>query len=392
MKDNPQLLPQKWINTPFAFTRFSKNLSLLQQDILIKVSVRLQPYIKQFFGTDLCRSTKRPKSLFLEAVKNSDAMRFVISYADLGVPANNFYAAREAARKILKLTINAPGVNEENKPVMCDYNIFSSSETAAQADRVVLTLNKDVVEYVFDMAERCVSHPDNIAFLGKVDRMPMIYYLLRSSCGNKWKPEVKLNVSEIKEYIGMVEYVDGVKVKEVYKKFSQFKKYVLDASISDINRLKEEGVLDVCVSYEPVYTSKRTSGNPFFIRFFIYKSIQEMNADALRRKGSSDNPILASLFEQAKPKEAEEPVGAVEWKKFCQIYTGKLALYLEGCTFVQMRNNETDNEKCVQLQSTDALAECFKNAFKEATPEEQKEFTDKLNEAFNGWVRIFFKH
>ena len=117
-----------------------------------------------------------------------------------------------------------------------------------------------------------------------------------------------------------------------------------------------------------------------------------MNADALRRKGNSGNPVLASLFEQAKPKETEEPAGAAEWKKFCQIYTGKLALYLDGCTFVQMGSNESGNGRYVQLQSTDALAECFKNAFKEATPEEQKEFTGKLNEAFNGWVRIFFKH
>ena len=64
-------LPQKWINTPFAFTRLSKNLTLLQQAVLVKVSEQLQPFIQEFFGSDLARSRKIPKSLFSEAAKNS---------------------------------------------------------------------------------------------------------------------------------------------------------------------------------------------------------------------------------------------------------------------------------------------------------------------------------
>ena len=76
-------LPQKWINTPFAFTRLSKNLTLLQQAVLVKVSEQLQPFIQEFFGSDLARSRKIPKSLFSEAAKNSGVTQIYIPFAEL---------------------------------------------------------------------------------------------------------------------------------------------------------------------------------------------------------------------------------------------------------------------------------------------------------------------
>lgn len=56
---NKDIIQSNWINTPFSYTRISKNLTLLQQAVLVKVSEHLQPYIKEFFGSDLCKSKKR---------------------------------------------------------------------------------------------------------------------------------------------------------------------------------------------------------------------------------------------------------------------------------------------------------------------------------------------
>ena len=311
-----ETLPQKWINTPFAFTRFSKNLSLLQQEILLKVSDRLQPFIEEFFGNEkLYKNHKKPKSLFSDAVKNSGIAIFDISYAELGVSVNNFFAAKEAARKVLDLKVSAPGVDENGKQKIRDYNVFSFSEMSAGNDRVVFSLNTDMVDYVFDMTEKYVSHPDNIAYIGTVDRMPMIYYLLRKSCENKWQPEIKLTVMQIKEYLGMMEYADGKLVKEAYPKFSQFRKKVLDTSIADINRLKKEGLLDVCVNYEPYYTGARKVGNPFFIKFYIYKSIEEMQKANMPQQQSM-------MFDDDKP-------GVKEWQALLKAYKGVLSEYLK---------------------------------------------------------------
>ncbi len=354
-------LPQKWINTPFAFTRFSKNLSLLQQEILVKVSERLQPFMAEFFGTEeLYRNHKKPKALFSEAVKNSGIAIFDISYAELGVSINNFFAAKEAARKVLDLKVSAPGMDENGKMMIREYNVFSFSEMSAGNDRVVFSLNTDMVDYVFDMTEKYVSHPDNIAYIGTVDRMPMIYYLLRKSCENKWKPEVKLTVAQIKEYLGMMEYADGKLVKEAYPKFSQFKKKVLDTSIADINRLKKEGLLDVYVTYEPYYNGGRKVGNPFFIKFCIYKTIEEMQkATAKVQQGE--------LFAVDKP-------GTKEWQKVMELCPAGLAERLKAfvlyaydgeCVVLDAKSKEQIAvfEKSLTKEDMTAFRDCLEKGF-----------------------------
>ncbi len=335
MEDKDKL-PQKWINTPFAFTKFSKNLSLLQQEILLKVSERLQPFIEEFFGNEeLYRNHKKPKALFSEAAKNSGIMNFDISYAELGVAINNFFAAKEAARKVLDLKVSAPGVGEDGKVTIRDYNIFSFSEMSASNDRVVFSLNTDMVDYVFDMTEKYVSHPDNIAYIGTVDRMPMIYYLLRRACENKWKPEVKLTVAQIKDYLGMVEYADGQLVKEAYPKFSQFKKKVLDTSINDINRLKKEGLLDVCITYTPCYKGARKVGNPFYIKFNIYQTIEEM----------------------------QKATAAEAWNQFLNTYNGMLRQYFFSMKFLSCEGN------ALLLEGTNATIDAIDNGLRQNAEE-----------------------
>lgn len=328
-------LPQKWINTPFAFTRLSKNLSLLQQAVLVKVSEQLQPFIKEFFGSDLAKSRKVPKSLFSEAVKNSGVTQIYISYAELGVPENNFFAVKQAMKEVLDVKVEGPKKNEDGSMGMHMYNVFLSGETSIKNTGVVFGLNPQVIDpdrhlyvldYAFNMVEGYVSHPDNIALIGEVARMPMIYYILRDASGNNWKERsIQLTVSKIKKYLGMIEFSGAEIVKEAYPKFSQFKKNVLDNSIADINRLKQLGQIDVCISYEPIYNGKRKVGNPAYIEFTIYDTIGQMQ-QALAKKQQTQKS--ASLFdEEVKP-------GEKEWQQFLRLIDKDLAADLRKAQFL----------------------------------------------------------
>ena len=328
-------LPQKWINTPFAFTRLSKNLSLLQQAVLVKVSEQLQPFIKEFFGSDLAKSRKVPKSLFSEAVKNSGVTQIYISYAELGVPENNFFAVKQAMKEVLDVKVEGPKKNEDGSMGMHMYNVFLSGETSIKNTGVVFGLNPQVIDpdkhlyvldYAFNMVEGYVSHPDNIALIGEVARMPMIYYILRDASGNNWKERsIQLTVSKIKKYLGMMEFSGAEIVKEAYPKFSQFKKNVLDNSIADINRLKQLGQIDVCISYEPIYNGKRKVGNPAYIEFTIYDTIEQMQ-QAIAKKQKDQEP--ASLFdEEAKP-------GEKEWQQLVAMLGGDIGAELRKVVFV----------------------------------------------------------
>ena len=369
-------LPQKWINTPFAFTRLSKNLSLLQQAVLVKVSEQLQPFIKEFFGSDLAKSRKVPKSLFSEAVKNSGVTQIYISYAELGVPENNFFAVKQAMKEVLDVKVEGPKKNEDGSMGMHMYNVFLSGETSIKNTGVVFGLNPQVIDpdkhlyvldYAFNMVEGYVSHPDNIALIGEVARMPMIYYILRDASGNNWKERsIQLTVSKIKKYLGMMEFSGAEIVKEAYPKFSQFKKNVLDNSIADINRLKQLGQIDVCISYEPIYNGKRKVGNPAYIEFTIYGTIEQMQ-QALARKQKAQEP--ASLFAAAE----EVKPGEKEWRQLVGMLDGDIGEELRKVAFVSYNGKSVllraRREQCKRVESClsdDVIAhvkKCSKQVF-----------------------------
>ena len=349
-------LPQKWINTPFAFTRLSKNLSLLQQAVLVKVSEQLQPFIKEFFGSDLAKSRKVPKSLFSEAVKNSGVTQIYISYAELGVPENNFFAVKQAMKEVLDVKVEGPKKNEDGSMGMHMYNVFLSGETSIKNTGVVFGLNPQVIDpdkhlyvldYAFNMIEGYVSHPNNIALIGEVARMPMIYYILRDASGNNWKDRsIQLTVSKIKIYLGMMELSGAEIVKEAYPKFSQFKKNVLDNSIADINRLKQLGQIDVCISYEPIYNGKRKVGNPAYIEFTIYDTIEQMQ-QALAKKQEIQR--LTSLFvDEMKP-------GESEWQQLVEMLDGDIGEELRKVVFVSYDGKtvllKASRKQCQKVES-----------------------------------------
>ena len=121
---------------------------------------------------------------------------------------------------------------------------------------------------------------------------------------------------------------DGKEKKEAYPKFSQFKKNVIETSINDINRLCKEGMLDVCVSYEPIYNGKRKVGNPAYIEFTIYDSIEQMQ-QALANKQQAQEP--ASLFSEAE--EVFKP-GEKDWQMFVATLHGDVGKELRKVEFV----------------------------------------------------------
>lgn len=372
--ENEKKLPQKWINTPFAFTRLSRNLSLLQQAVLVKVSEQLQPFIKEFFGSDLAKSKKVPKALFSEAVKNSGVTQIYISYAELGVPENNFFAVKQAMKEVLDVKVEGPRKNEDGSMGMHMYNVFLSGETSIKNTGVVFGLNPQVIDpdkhlyvldYAFNMTEGYVSHPDNIALIGEVARMPMIYYILRDASGNNWKERsIRLTVSKIKKYLGMLEFSGAELVKEAYPKFSQFKKNVLDNSIADINRLKQLGQIDVCISYEPIYNGKRKVGNPAFIEFTVYDTIEQMQ-QTLTKKQQAQQSV--SLFDKAE----EIKLGKKEWQQLVTMLHGEIGEDLQKVEFVSYDGKavliKASREQCQKIENclTDDVINYIKKCSKQ---------------------------
>ena len=354
------LFPQQYINTPFAYTKFAKNLSLLQQSVLNKVSEHLQSYISRYFGSDLKNSKDVPRPLFLAAEKKNGMPEFVMSYAELGVSINNYSVARAAIQEVLSLTVDAPGKDKDGNPAIVKYNIFTKANiSSSESNGVAFSLNSEVVDYVFDMSQGYVRHPADIARIGRVERMPMIYYYLFKK-SERWKNRtVRLTVPEIKDYLGMRGQItsgnesragrptkDG-EIKEAYPKFSKFNTMVLARSVDDINRLKQDGLLDVCVSYEPIYSGKRKVGNPTYIEFTIYDTIGEMQQVILQRQQKQQLNLFADT-QGFKP-------GEKEWQQLVSMLGGELGEELRKVEFVSFDGKgiilKACREQCQKVES-----------------------------------------
>ena len=373
-------LPQQYISTPFAYTKFSKNLSLLQQTVLTKVSEHLQGYVRHFFGSDLRKDPKVPRPLFSEAEKNNGMPEFVMSYAELGVDIANYNVARAAVQEVLNLTVDAPSEDSDGKASVKAFNIFTHANISFEGGTgVSFRLNPEVVDYVFDMSQGYVRHPADIARIGQIERMPMMYYYLHKK-SEHWKHRVvRLTVLDIKTYLGMLGKITegtdersgrprkgGKEKKEAYPKFSQFKKNVIETSINDINRLRKDGLLDVCVSYEPIYNGKRKVGNPAYIEFSIYDTIGQMQ-QALAKKQKAQEP--ASLFAEAD----EVKPGESEWQQLVAMLDGDIGEELRKVVFVSYDGKtvllKASREQCNKVESClsdDVIAhvkKCSKQVF-----------------------------
>lgn len=373
-------LPQQYISTPFAYTKFSKNLSLLQQTVLTKVSEHLQGYVRHFFGSDLRKDPKVPRPLFSEAEKNNGMPEFVMSYAELGVDIANYNVARAAVQEVLNLTVDAPSEDSDGKASVKAFNIFTHANISFEGGTgVSFRLNPEVVDYVFDMSQGYVRHPADIARIGQIERMPMMYYYLHKK-SEHWKHRVvRLTVLDIKTYLGMLGKITegtdersgrprkgGKEKKEAYPKFSQFKKNVIETSINDINRLRKDGLLDVCVSYEPIYNGKRKVGNPAYIEFTIYDTIEQMQQALARKQKAQEPASLFSAAEEVKP-------GEKEWLQLVGMLDGDIGEELRKVAFVSYNGKtvllRASREQCKRVESClsdDVIAhvkKCSKQVF-----------------------------
>lgn len=375
-------IDRPYINTPYAYTKLSKNLSLFQQSVLIKVSEHLQYHIQKYFGSDLCRSHSVPRPLFSDADKNNGMPDFFVPYAELGVSINNYQMARAAVREVMALTIDAPGTDNQGNPSVVSYSVFSKVNASTEGGNgIAFGLNPIVVDYVFDMSQGYVRHPVDIARIAQVERMPMMYYFLFKKSERWKKREVQVTVAELKVYLGMRKNVSegkdlqrgrptgGEEPKEAYPKFSQFNKAVLSRSTDDMNRLCRSGLLDVCVSYELVYSGKRKVGNPTYIRFFIHNSFEEMKRAAM---GVQDG-----LFATPTPPEPtiEDYPGryAEEWQELLRRYTGALRPWLVrarhygasqagfmSIRFADKRTLDEFNAECQKPQNKETYCEMMR--------------------------------
>lgn len=293
-----QMVSQRaWVRTPWKYTTLGTGLSLVQQQALLMVSEHLQGYIHKFFDLKLDKAHGKPKSLFTDYVLEQGIPPFRIYLADLGVQPNHYKETRRVIEEI-NLKVEHPEFDEDGRPTgkttltnvfsqfgfedTGDYYHFTDDDGKRQPvmmkqPYIDVKINPDVAMWAFDMSQGYVSHLKMIALYATKRPTPRVYLLLmRELKRDQARADIRIPLSELKEYLGIVPYTDR-KTGEVitpYPMFRSFKQKVLDAVQQDLQRMAREvpPQTDITFTYDLCYPGRRKMGDPEAILFHVERT------------------------------------------------------------------------------------------------------------------------
>ena len=308
MDDNKQII-KKYINTPFAYARAQKGLTLLQQNIMVKVIEHLQVYIGKYFKNPALQGSKEDPKPMMTREDRDNLPPVRIELSELGVSSSSYSRVREALKEVLNVQIEKNTFDDEGRPVKRLIQIFSKIDTPVtdkgtqvrmklgdddeltdvQVDRtrgyVDVYLNTDMVFEMFDMKLGYVSHPKDIARIGKVDNMPLMYYLVRHKMKNFELSKVEITPFEIRDYLGLIKRdADGNVTDVKYPRYSMFKSRIIKTALDDIKRVCDAGQIDFYFDIKEVRPRGKQTGEPSYIEFI--KVAEKKKAKQDYRKAS----------------------------------------------------------------------------------------------------------
>ena len=334
----------RWINTPVNYTSYAKRYSLIQQDVMLLVSGRLQDHFAKFLNEHRYLSKERPNG----GITKEDLLKMGpirLRMADLGIDSSHYDESVKVINQMNKIEFHLPRFDpetglrkgEDYMPIFSkifipknftsregeDFNYQGGSNTKIDEDGqevrkfrrdgyVEVTINIEVAKAVFDMADGYFNHLERIAYFCNSAYTSRLYLLLMKYA-SKGQMHPVIDYQELKEALGMfkvdVEKSDdeqSVKVvtTEKYQKFSQFRKQVLDVARGDMERLCEENKIEIMLScidpdkkgYEPIYRGSAKRGNPEKIKFHIKRTPLGVAREFKLHRGSSEKRLCAKLM------------------------------------------------------------------------------------------------
>lgn len=333
----------RWINTPVNYTSYAKSYSLIQQDVMLLVSGRLQDHFAKFLNEHRYLSKERPNG----GITKEDLLKMGpirLRLADFGIESSHYDESAKVINQMKKIEFHLPRFDpetglrkgEDYMPIFSkifipknftsregeDFNYSGDSDTKTDEDGqevrkfrrdgyIEVTINIEVAKAVFDMADGYFNHLERIAYFCNSAYTSRLYLLLMKYA-SKGQMHPVIDYRELKEALGMfkvdVEKSDEQPAKvtttEKYQKFSQFRKQVLDVARGDMERLCEENKIEImlaCIDpdkkgYEPIYRGSAKRGNPDKIKFHIKRTPLGVARELEIHRGSSEKRLCSKLM------------------------------------------------------------------------------------------------
>jgi hypothetical protein len=284
------IIPQEWLYNPVVYTQISGDFSLMQQRVLAGVLGQMQDRI--LYTINEKEKNKQFPTLFPE---EDEVLEVDIDPRQLGISPDHYADLEDALRGLSKLTIAFPKYTKgEVRYVIAPLfgRIEMPRGEVRRTGRVTIKMLRENVEDFFSLAHGYTVHLARIAQICKKKRTPRIYIFLSSvrDIGHK---EVEYQV--LLKFLGVDQQTFeqdnaamGRHVKEnPFRKFNKVRSQILEPSKQEMDAFMASGDIDFSFTYEPLYKTGRTKGNPTHIRFNIVKGALALERDTqtlVRRK------------------------------------------------------------------------------------------------------------
>lgn len=390
----------KWIDTPFAYTRafagrsivrtdnkITSGLSLVQQQVLLIVASKFKKNMDEYYRVMRGREKEKTQQnlpLFSEdSVKEDVCGYYDIPLSEITVTSKNLSIQRDIVEQLKRLSFYVPSPDPDS---YFDVVIFSTFHINNRKKTLEVKLNPDVVNYLLDMREGYIHHLKVIAEVSKKKYTPMFYFYMLHLLQNKDKCTVVRPLDELREYLGLVSYVDGTKEIESkkYPSFSDFNLKVIKPCQEELSQLAKQFLADITFQVSPVYDKPgKTRGNPENMKYVIERNLYGKLANDVRSKRKDvadavrtlqgnifDVQVHATIKDKAaalKP-QVDVGVGQEKWNAFVSLVIEPSEKSLVSrLRFVGMKNErfcvECSDEDFEKLREKNGLEQLAKKFF-----------------------------
>lgn len=269
-----------FILNPVSYTQIRGNFSLVQTNLMIAIIAQLQDRIREQLSMGESTFLFKPEDLA------GNLLNFEIPLKELGISPKKYDELEAACEALLHVDMSYKRYDEyERVEYFVKQNVFHKiefpkAEINAAGEKVAykggmrrkgvikISMVDESAREILNLRKGYTRHLKGITSLCRSPRTPRLYIYLSA-----WRKigSCTVNYIDLKEFFGVLTFSKDRKriVDNKYVKYGAFHRDVLDPVLKEMRKLSDEGKVEFCFEYEPVYPHGISRGDPDSIRFTI---------------------------------------------------------------------------------------------------------------------------
>lgn len=262
----------RYIKQPYNFTILHGKVTKEQQKQLVAIMDVLQPKIDKWLAMSAAEKLDQPR-LFNEPADLTVSIRLV----DMGIRPRSYESMRDAAKLFLSQIYEYPVVDKNGDrkvayaPLFKEVRVPEKNETSTNAVTIDFRFNDALLTSDLMLMNRYSKYSREVA-LNSGLYTSRLYVILTSYIYSKDKMWC-VEYSELRKIVGVDELKQsrqGAWKKDKYRRWSDFKKRVLESSRMELDELANSGIAECTFTYEEIRSTGIKSADPQSIVFHVH--------------------------------------------------------------------------------------------------------------------------